>query len=96
MSDDQIEILELLLEKKANVNVRDTGTDQTPLHVTVSLSLHGVAERLVKHGGDVYQKDQNGKRPRDVFEEYKAKNKTCKRCARIQSLFEKTLVEEKA
>jgi serine/threonine protein kinase/ankyrin repeat protein len=95
MSDDQIEILELLLEKKANVNVRDAGTGQTPLHVAVSLSLHRVAERLVKHGGDVNQKDQNGKTPRDLFEEHKAKNKTCKRCARIQPLFRKTLVEEK-
>lgn len=36
MASDQLEILDLLLEKKANVNVKMQETKKTPLHIAVS------------------------------------------------------------
>jgi ankyrin repeat protein len=61
MTSDQLEILDLLLEKGANVNVKMMLTNKTTLHLAISHGLLRVTERLLEHGADVHSKTREGK-----------------------------------
>ncbi|KAE8442863.1 hypothetical protein EG329_002605 [Mollisiaceae sp. DMI_Dod_QoI] len=71
MSSDQLEILDLLLEKKANSNVKMLRTDKTPLHIAVSHGLIHAVERLLEHGSDPMLSTRDGKTVFDIANERK-------------------------
>ncbi|CAG8983807.1 hypothetical protein HYALB_00006773, partial [Hymenoscyphus albidus] len=65
----QLEILDVLLEKKANVNVNITARAKTPLHTAVSLGLVDAVERLLKNGADPLKRTRDGETARDMAKE---------------------------
>ena len=95
LSEDQMEILELLLERNAKVNVKDGGTWQTPVHTAVLLELDQVLTKLIASGGDISQKDISGRSALDLFEDQKSRhnagNKVCKKCVKVQHVINKTM-----
>lgn len=59
-----LEAIELLLDKGANINARDTLFDWTPLHYAASHSnMPSVIELLINRGADIESYDKNGWRP---------------------------------
>ncbi len=92
MSSDQLEILDLLLEKKADVNMEIINTEKTPLHVAVSYGLVHAVERLVKNGADPELRTKDKKTARDLANEGKKQHgcSECAECEEIQRLLSKT------
>lgn len=84
----QLEILDVLLEKKANVNVNTTAGAKTPLHTAVSLGLVDAVERLLVNGADPLRKTKDGKTAQDMAEERKNQHdcNDCADCTEIQFL----------
>ncbi|CAG8959252.1 hypothetical protein HYFRA_00012610 [Hymenoscyphus fraxineus] len=76
----QLEILDVLLEKKANVNVNITARAKKPLHTAVSLGLVDAVERLLRNGADPLKRTRDGETARDMAKE-RRKQHGCKGCA---------------
>lgn len=76
MSSDKLQILDLLLEKKANPNMKNIISDKTPLHIAVSLGLVDAVERLMEYGADPSRLTRDGKSAFDVA----AGRRTSHRC----------------
>ena len=92
MTSDQLEILDLLLEKKAKVNVKMPLTYKPPLHLAVSHGLVHVKERLLEHGADVNQKTREGKTAFEIVAERKKQHgcgEDCESCSEVKVLLEK-------
>jgi ankyrin repeat protein len=97
LSEDQMEILELLLERNAKVNVKDEGTWQTPVHTAVLLELDQVLKKLIACGGDINQEDHAGRSALDLFEEQKLKHnsgRVCKKCVKVQHVMNDTMFRD--
>ncbi|KAH7321919.1 hypothetical protein BKA65DRAFT_91087 [Rhexocercosporidium sp. MPI-PUGE-AT-0058] len=77
---DQLGILEYLLEKGANVNVKMPLTKQTPLHIAVGYGLVHVVEDLMQNGADPGLKTSEGKSAWDVARD-KRRLDGCQGCA---------------
>ncbi|KAF9603978.1 hypothetical protein IFM89_039332 [Coptis chinensis] len=60
-----LKVAELLVSKKADVNVKDN-EGQTPLHYASVCEREGIAEFLVNHGADKKLKDNDGYSPCDL------------------------------
>jgi serine/threonine protein kinase len=92
MTSDQLEILDLLLEKKAKVDVKMPLTDKTPLHMAISHGLVHVTERLLEHGADVHRKTREGKTAFEIAAERKKQHgcrDNCESCSEVKVLIEK-------
>jgi ankyrin repeat protein len=61
---DRLEIAEMLINHRANVNARDTDGD-TPLHSSVYTENVELARLILKHGADVNAKNGKGETPLD-------------------------------
>jgi len=88
MASDQLEILDLLLEKKANVNVKMQVTKKTPLHIAVSYGLMHAVERLLEHGANPRLTTKDGKVALDIADERKKQHgcDDCWECSEIRDL----------
>ena len=60
------DLVELLLNKGANINARITASSSTPLHEAASKGRHDIIKLLRQHGADETRNADN-KRPRDLF-----------------------------
>jgi serine/threonine protein kinase/ankyrin repeat protein len=91
MTSDQLEILDLLLEKRANVNVKMDLTNKTPLHIAISHGLIDAIERLLEHGADVNSQASDGKTAKDFLDDRRKEHGCldCSDCAEIEDLLEK-------
>ncbi|OBT95560.1 hypothetical protein VE01_05901 [Pseudogymnoascus verrucosus] len=85
---DQLEILRLLLEKKANVNVKNTTDGRTPLHIAISLEIIDAVRMLLQHGAKRSIKDGSAKSARQLYQEQAKAHKNCKKCPEVKTLME--------
>ncbi|OBT78204.1 hypothetical protein VF21_02722 [Pseudogymnoascus sp. 05NY08] len=85
---DQLEILRLLLEKKANVNVKNVADGRTPLHIAISLEIIDAVRMLLQHGAKRNIKDRSGKSARQLYQEQAKAHKNCKKCPEVKKLME--------
>jgi ankyrin repeat protein len=89
MSKAQLEILDLLLEKGANVNVRIMLTRKTPLHVAVLHGLVDAVERLLGYGADTTLTTGCGETMMELLGDRKKQHgcdHTCDDCRTIEVL----------
>lgn len=88
MSTDQLEILDLLLEKKADVNLRMLSNGKTVLHIAVSYGLLHAVERLMEHGADPKRETDDGKTALDLAKDRKKHHgcTDCYECSEIKRL----------
>jgi len=92
MTSDQLKILDLLLEKRAKVDVKMPLTDKTPLHLAVSHGLVHVTERLLEHGADVHWKTREGQTAFMIAVDRKKQHgcgDDCESCSDVKVLIEK-------
>lgn len=88
MSTDQLEILDLLLEKKADVNLKMLSNGKTPLHIAVSYGLLHAVERLMEHGADPRMETDDGDTALDLAKDRKKHHGCidCYDCSEIKRL----------
>jgi serine/threonine protein kinase/ankyrin repeat protein len=85
---DQLEILRLLLEKNADVNVKNETDGRTPLHIAVSLEIIDAVRMLLQHGAKRNIEEKRGKTARQLYEEQAKTHKNCKKCPEIKKLMD--------
>ncbi|XP_055322256.1 26S proteasome non-ATPase regulatory subunit 10-like [Sitodiplosis mosellana] len=61
----QLDVVEKLIKKKANVNFKDAN-GQTPLHLALEHGHKDVAEKLIRGGANVNLKDNNNQTPAET------------------------------
>jgi len=59
-------IAKKLLNAEADINIRNTAEESTPLHGACYDCLEDVVELLLSRGADVYAKDRRGRTPLDM------------------------------
>ncbi|KAL5349345.1 hypothetical protein ACLOAV_005635 [Pseudogymnoascus australis] len=89
---DQLEIMRLLLEKNANVNVKNVTDGRTPLHIAISLEIINAVRMLLDHGAKRSIRDKSGKTARQLYEEQAKAHKNCKKCPEVKKLIEDNLI----
>jgi serine/threonine protein kinase/ankyrin repeat protein len=92
VTSDQLEILDLLLEKGANADVKMLLTDKTPLHLAVGHGLVHVTERLLEHGANVLSKTREGKTAFEIAVERQKQHgcgDDCESCSEVKMLIKK-------
>lgn len=62
---DQSELVDLLIKKGANINVRND-LQRTPLHLAAKSGSKNVAEMLINNGADINVIDMNGDTPMHI------------------------------
>lgn len=84
----QLEILDLVLEKKVNVDVEMPMTKKTALHVAVSHGLVHATERLLENGADPARRTSDGKCLGDFANDRKEQHGclNCFDCENIEKL----------
>ena len=91
MTSNQLEILDLLLEKKANVHVKMPLTDKTPLHLAVGYGLVDATERLLEYGADLESRTREGKTVFDIWVDRKRQHDCgdgCESCLDVKRLLD--------
>lgn len=63
------EIIQLLIDAKADVNIKHKANDETPLHYAAEYNSLEAAQVLLKNGADKTAKTQSGKTPYDLAKE---------------------------
>ncbi|KAI9821204.1 MAG: hypothetical protein M1827_003938 [Pycnora praestabilis] len=96
ISEDQLQILMLLLEKGAAVNDTTSHWKRTALHMAVSHHLDEAIELLLEHDADPSQKDKGGKSPHTLAQEIKAQAPKDRKCVRIANLISEARDRRKA
>ena len=61
-----LEIIQLLIDKGADINVRDKRRNQTPLHFAAKKEKKQAVELLLENNADPYKKDISGKTPKQL------------------------------
>jgi ankyrin repeat protein len=67
---DHIDIVQLLIEKGADVNITTRTDCRTPLHISCCMGHTKIVQLLIEEGADVNVKDGDGNTPLQVASEY--------------------------
>ena len=83
----RIEIVQLLIEYKTDVNVKDTNSN-TPLHIATQRNHHELMDILMQNGADIEATDRKGFSPIHLalgFKKYQALEVLIKYCANVNA-----------
>lgn len=88
MTTNQLAILDYLLEKCANVNVKMPRTGQTPLHIAIGYGLVDVVKELMRHGANPSLKTREGETAWDAAREKRRLDRCggCRDCVKIRRM----------